>query len=351
MNDESVSRASLTVLLSLRPPDGKTTQFVDLMVEGAADDVKYRFFSWREALTGHYDVLHVHWPELMIRDSRSKLAAFVKRRLLDLLIARLRVRRIPIVRTFHNPRPHEKGKRAEERALDRFDRATTLFLALTDQTTPTGEAEWTLVPHPHYAVNHSKYPWPHAIPGRVTYFGIIRPYKNVDALIAAFRRIADPEVSLEVVGNPHPGQEEIVRAAAGDDPRVDLILKYVDDDELVRAVRESSLVILPYREMHNSGALLVAASLGRPALVPSTPVNQALAAEIGSEWVRMYEGDINADLIERHLRDVMQSGILDGTGPDLSLREPLAIGLLQEAAYRRAIAMVTGVDDSVVTNA
>ena len=53
-----------------------------------------------------------------------------------------------------------------------------------------------------------------------------------------------------------------MEAAAVADPRLTLDLRFVDDETLVREVSEASLVVLPYVEMKNSGALLVADDVG-----------------------------------------------------------------------------------------
>lgn len=337
------SDTPVTVLLSMRRPNG-TTQFVDLLLRGATPRVRYRFFSWRDALRGGYDVLHIHWPELVVRDSRSRPLAFLKRRLMELLLLLLRLRRRPLVRTFHNPRPHEEGSGAERRSLDRIDRRTDLFIALNRHTVPDGPAETVVIPHGDYADAFRDFDQPEAVRGRIAYFGIIRPYKNVEALVTAFRGLDDPDLSLHIAGKPHAGQEERVRRAAEGDPRISLTLRLVDDAELVREVCEASLIVLPYREMRNSGALLVAASLGRPCLVPDSEVNAELAAELGTEWVRTYAGVLTERVVAEHLRDVEASGLLRGDGPDLSSRSAAAVGRLHEQAYVRAIEIVRGAD-------
>lgn len=325
------------VQLSLRPPDG-TTQFVDLLLEGAPEEVEYRFFTWRRALAGDYDVFHVHWPELIIRDSRGAWRRWLKRRLLDGLILRLRAQHRPIVRTFHNPRPHERGDRAENRSLDRLDRATALHITLNEHTAPGGGARTVTIPHGHYAGAFARYPQPNAVPGRVLYFGIIRPYKNVEALATAFAGLDDPALSLHIVGDPHQGQRAVLERAASLDPRIALDLRFVDDATLVREVREASLVVLPYLDMKNSGALLVALSLRRPALVPASPVNLALADEFGHDWVRTFEGDLDAPTLRAHLDAVQR---LDpAAAPAMQGRDAATLGRAHLEAYRAAQAAV-----------
>lgn len=73
--------------------------------------------------------------------------------------------------------------------------------------------------------------------------------------------------------------------------------RYVDDPTLAREVSSAELVVLPYRDMHNSGTLLLALSLARPVLVPRTPNNVAVAAEVGPGWIFMYDGELDAGVI------------------------------------------------------
>ena len=76
-------------------------------------------FSWRTALTGRYDVLHVHWPDALLA-GRHWWTRAGKRVAFAGLIARVRLRRIAVVRTVHNVTPPSGPRldRALIRALD-----------------------------------------------------------------------------------------------------------------------------------------------------------------------------------------------------------------------------------------
>ena len=124
------------------------------------------------------------------------------------------------------------------------------------------------------------------------YFGIIRPYKDVERLIEVFTSPRAPGQRLRIVGSPTPELRERIAELAAPAANVSTRLAFVDDDELVREISRASLVVLPYAEMHNSGAALVALSLDRPILVPRTPSNSALAAEVGPGWVIEYDGEL-----------------------------------------------------------
>ncbi|MFC9918996.1 glycosyltransferase [Agromyces binzhouensis] len=323
----------LVVLHSLLPPDG-TSKYIDHMVDGASEYVDIRFISWKGALLGAYDVFHVHWPERLIRD-RRRGRRFIKRRLLDLLLVRLALQRVPIVWTAHNLRPHEQGPPSEERSLERFTRSVTLVIRLNPTTDVPPGLDAVTIPHGHYRDRFAGVPRPAAEAGRLLHFGIIRPYKGVDTLLRAFGSLESDRLRLRIVGKPHPGQGELVEAAAAADPRITATLRAVDDAEVVDEICRSSLVVLPYRgEMHNSGVVLLALSLDRPVLVPASPTNAALSAEVGDGWVFQYEGELDGATILSALEEI---GARDPrTSPRLAGRDVKRIGELHYDAYLRA---------------
>lgn len=324
---------SIVVLQTLRPPDG-TTKYVDQVVEGVPDEVEMRFFSWPKALLGRYDVLHVHWPELLVRH-RTGWQRFLKRRALGVLPFVLRLRHVPIVWTMHNRQPHEVWSRAEERSIERFSRHVTLVIRLSDAIDVEVGRDAVTIPHGHYRERFAGLPLPEPVPGRVLYFGIIRPYKGVRELTAAFSDVQGDDVTLRIVGDPHAGQRAMVEEATLRDPRISASLRFVPDAELVAEVGRAQLVVLPYLEpMGNSGSLLMALSLGRPVLVPRSATNQALADEVGDEWVIQYDGPITADAIRAGLR---AAAAVPAVRPRLERRDWSTVGFAHQRAYYRAI--------------
>lgn len=329
--------SSLTVLLSLAPPDG-TTRYVDQLVEGRAEAVRLLFFSWGAALFGRYDVLHVHWPEYLLR-SPTAPGRLIRSWLLRLLLLRLgRRQRAPwrpaLVRTLHNLAPHETGSTAETRLLSRLDGRTDLWILLNDAH-PCGGARRVLIPHGHYRGRYPEVGGAVRQPGRLLYFGLIRPYKGVDALLAAFSALADPSLSLRLVGRPITGWRELVEAACQRDPRITARLEFVADAVLAEEVQRAELVVLPFRKMVNSGTILVALSLDRPVLVPRTPVNELLAQEVGSGWIHVFEGPIRAE----HLREALEAvrARPPASPPCLNDRDWASIGQRHLEAYQLAL--------------
>src|SRR5699024_8234211 len=88
--------------------------------------------------------------------------------------------------------------------------------------------------------------------------------------------------------------DRIDRAAVRD-ARITRRFGFLPDADLVDVITRAQLVVLPYRELHSSGAVLVALSLARPVLVPDGPTTRALRDEVGAGWVHLFSGELDTD--------------------------------------------------------
>ena len=90
-------------------------------------------------------------------------------------------------------------------------------------------------------------------------FGLLRPYKGVDVLLEAWRGIADAE--LWIVGRP---RFDIGPLRAAAPANVRWLPRFVSDGELAACFRRADIVVLPYREIDQSGVLATALAFGSP---------------------------------------------------------------------------------------
>lgn len=295
-------------------------------------------FSWRAALVGRWDVFHAHWPEILV-SGRTPARRAVRQLLFLLLLVRLRTTRRPLVRTMHNLKLPEGLSRTQTALLRLAERWTSLRILINDTTElPPGQESATIL-HGHYRDWFAQHPSTDPVPGRLAFFGLIRRYKGVDTLIDAFREMDDPtqEATLQISGKPSNDElSASLTRATGGDARISLHLEFLSDAELVRAVTSAQLIVLPYREMHNSGGALTALSLSRPVLVPDNTGNRRLAAEVGEGWVHLYDTTVTGRDLHRALHLV--STMRGVRAPDLSAREWHRAGTDHLAAFRRAVA-------------
>ncbi|WP_205708347.1 glycosyltransferase, partial [Kineococcus siccus] len=327
----------IAVLQSFRSPRPTSNPYLTLLLRALPPDVDVRTFSWSRALLGRYDVLHLHWPELLLRSDRPSRRA-LRAAATAALVLRLRLARTAVVRTVHNPSPHEAGTPLEGALLAALDAGTTLTVHLSDRTLPAVRpGPSVVVPHGHYRDWYPPAAGVRTVPGRLLHLGLLRPYKNVDDLLAAFRATTGA-LQLRVVGAPGDAAlADRVRQAAREDPRVTVELRHLDDAELAREVAACELVVLPYAARGGSGAQLLALSLDRPVLVPDDEGAARLAREVGPGWVHTFSGRLGGDDLLRALAAVRTRG--RSARPDLSRRDWADAGRQHRDAYRHARAL------------
>lgn len=309
----------LTVLQSFPVPRPTTNPYLVMLADALRADpqVEVLNFSWRTALVGSYDVFHVHWPEIMVTGGTWHKRT-VRQILFLGLLARLRLQRIALVRTKHNLDLPEDLSKLQTWLLRLCENQTDLIIRLNDQT-PVDRPSST-IPHGHYRDWYAHQPHRALVPGRIGYVGLIRRYKGVESLIEAFSAMPGENLSLGVGGKPSSATLiDFLKDAARADARIMLDLSFLSDSEFAEAITTSELMVFPYRSMHNSGGVLAALSLARPALVPDNTVNRALAAEVGPGWLQFFTAPMSAEQLETALaasRSIDRGAVpnLDGRG-------------------------------------
>lgn len=285
----------LRVLESFQKPRLTTNPYITQLVRSLDNEAgcELVLFSFKRAIFSSYDVFHVHWPEV-IYTGNSPVKGLARELLTAAILVRLWLSRKALVRTRHNVEPHS-GMTLRQKLLNAwFDRLTAVNIRLNDVTVAPSPVVTIL--HGHYRDWFAAFPRRKRTVGRIAFFGLIRQYKGVENLIAAFLELHDPALSLSVSGRPTDAAlRGTLIKLAGSHPDIEFNFKFLSDAELVEAVTQSELVVLPYNFMHNSGAALTALSLGRPVLVPATEINRRLGDEVGPGWVYYFEGQINAD--------------------------------------------------------
>ena len=323
--------------MSFRRPRPTSNPYLSLLWAGLcdADGVDPHFFSWSAALWGRWDVLHVQWPETLL-SGRTRWRRRVNELRYALLLARVRLTRRGLVRTAHNVTAHTPTSRIGGLLARLTERWADQAIRLNDATPIRPGVGVRTVPHGHY---RDWYQLPEQItphPTRLLFFGLIRPYKGLEELLAAVLGAPEATMELRIVGAPaDPELAARVHAAAATDARISCDLRHLADTELSAEIGAAAVVVLPYRELHNSGALLLALSLDRPVLVPDGKVTQALAEEVGAQWVQRYPSSTGSVQVESLEAALVAAADLTGR-PDLAARDWSGTAAAHRAVYRLA---------------
>jgi glycosyltransferase involved in cell wall biosynthesis len=99
----------------------------------------------------------------------------------------------------------------------------------------------------------------------ILFFGLLRPYKGIENLLEAFRRVRGAE--LWIVGNPRMDVGPLRERAAAADGRVRFVTRFVEDAEIPAIFRRADLVALPYLDAEHSGVLYTGLAFGKPLLL------------------------------------------------------------------------------------
>jgi glycosyltransferase involved in cell wall biosynthesis len=122
----------------------------------------------------------------------------------------------------------------------------------------------------------------------VLFFGRIRPYKGIEHLLAAFHLLAAsyPDYRLIIAGEPKKGSEEYrrqieqaVKTEFAPD-RIILKIQFIPDTEMEVYLKAADVLVLPYKEIFQSGVLFLAYSFGLP----------VVATDVGSFREEIVEG-------------------------------------------------------------
>jgi glycosyltransferase involved in cell wall biosynthesis len=343
--------ASLKVVASpLRMPGNP---YIDLLqAEVAAQPgVSLTGFTRREIARTSWDVVHLHWPEWLVRTS-TEARAWSDAAIGLSLLASARARGARVAWTAHDLRPHDtQGSRVLTWFMDRFAAQVDCLFALSERSRAAVTAEYprlrprvtAVVPHGHYRCVYPD-PGTSAEEARralglpddahvLLFFGQVRPYKDVPRLIECFRALRSSRAHLVGAGRPLDASAEraVVDAVRGD-TRVHLHLRRIDDPDVHRYFRAARVVVLPYRRILNSGAALLALSFDRPVVVPASGSLVDLEEHVGPEWVSTYDGPLRTEVLECALAAVPPTG----TAP-LERYDWAEIGRATVDAYRSVV--------------
>ncbi len=233
------------------------------------------------------DILHLHWIHPFLLAS-SKGKTIVKSICFIAELVILRIFGIKIIWTVHNIVNHEKKFSSLELFFTKF--ASRLFNIIITHSqfakkeakkayNITNNSKIQVIPHGNYINNYKN------TIGRIEarnklkiakkelllmYFGVIRPYKGVFELIEAFKRLNILRKKLLIVGKPYNNEiAKNILERCNKNENIQIIFEFIPDDEIQIYMNGADVIVLPYRNILTSGAIILAISFGKPMIAPA----------------------------------------------------------------------------------
>jgi D-inositol-3-phosphate glycosyltransferase len=155
----------------------------------------------------------------------------------------------------------------------------------------------------------------------ILFFGRMRPYKGLEHLLAAYQEleVRHSDFRLIVAGEPMKGSEEyldeVLRTIHRIDSRERIITKiqFIPDEETELYLKAADVLVLPYKEIFQSGVLFLAYSFGLPVVAADVGsfreeiiegrtgflCNPSDAVDLASAIERYFASDLYSDLMNR----------------------------------------------------
>jgi glycosyltransferase involved in cell wall biosynthesis len=137
----------------------------------------------------------------------------------------------------------------------------------------------------------------------VLFFGLLRPYKGIDVLLEAWRQRdlgGSGGAELWIVGMPRMDIGPLRSAAPAG---VRLVPRFVSEREISAVMGRASLVVLPYREIDQSGVAFTALGLGVPLLLSDAGGFPEIAATGAAQTVPAGDPAALGEALEQLLGD------------------------------------------------
>jgi beta-1,4-mannosyltransferase len=289
------------------------------------------FSAWR-VFRKRYDIVHLHWPEYCVNGRGICVALFWSCALFAAMCW-TRIRGGKVVWTVHNLQSHLQQHPALERRFWRiFTALLNGYIALTDAGAEQARHRYPslrakpgfVIPHGNIREAYPEVEIPReaarqrlGIPADAKvlgFFGSVERYKGILELVEAFSALEDSRAVLCVAGKSDlsPSERKRMEDIAARDGRILLQLGYIPDSDVTAYIRAADLVVLPFREILNSGSAILALSLDRPVLVPAKGSMMELQQFAGAGWVHLYSGQLNSETLRQNLDAAVEGAAMRG---------------------------------------
>lgn len=244
----------------------------------------------------------IHWPnDFFVRHGRWHTLHFLA------YLLSMKARGARLVWVVHNIAPHNKRSRPTPRMRRIFFRLLDGLIFLSAASREVAVAHYPelsrkpflVTAHGHYAAMHHPPSLPTGIAGERSVvlgsFGQVRPYKGLDHLARLAANLPHALVAEIAGACPDTGLASDLLGIAEASSNIRADLRFLSDQELEDRLDRVDAVVLPYREILNSGSALHALSRYRPVLAPRLGSLPELQGEVGSDWLTLYDAPLKQE--------------------------------------------------------
>lgn len=136
------------------------------------------------------------------------------------------------------------------------------------------------------------------------FLGNIKPYKNIPYLIKEFNKIKNNNDVLLIAGKAEKEIRKEIENSKNDS--VKIFPYYINDNDVQIFMNASDVSVLPFKEITNSGSVLLSMSFGKPIICPR---KGSLPEYVSEDFGILYNNNIQEALIKIRDSDIKKMSI------------------------------------------
>lgn len=263
-----------------------------------------------------YDIFHIHWPDYFF--VRSMLYTILRVVYFLFIIGIFKVTNTKIIWTVHNLQPHNNyHPRLYRFVINIFTKSVHSIIVMSEESKRLIVEKYpSLVDKKSHLIYHGLYDnYENTVSKEkarkrlkidsdkkvLLFFGRIDEYKNIPKLIDEFSKIENEKFILIIAGKIQNIELETEINSKINSNRVITFFDFIQDKDVQYFFNAADLIVLPFKNILNSGSAILALSFKKPLLCPNKGSLVEFANIFGNKTIITYE-EFNSKIIEEAVK-------------------------------------------------